>query len=107
MRRLVWLGLVLTLVACAGQNPSTLPPPASTASLPGARANVFRLATAAEAASGPASVCATSAGHCPVPADTPAGLRCTCEAADGSYAYAGRTGEIPPMPAWADPAKQR
>jgi len=34
-------------------------------------------------------------------------LRCTCEAADGSYAYAGRTGEIPPMPAWADPAKQR
>lgn len=98
--------VVVALSACA-IDPSTLPPPPEVDALVGARAQVFKLAGAVETTSPAASVCATSAGHCPVPADTPSGLRCICEAPDGSYVYAGRTGEIPPMPAWADPSKKR
>lgn len=98
--------LMVALGACATDR-STLPPPLAVGVLPGARAQVFRLAGAPEADAVQASVCSTSAGYCPVPADTSAGLRCTCEGPDGSYVYAGRTGEIPPMPKWADPAKNR
>lgn len=98
--------LLAALGGCATDR-STLPPPLAVGALAGARAQVFRLAGAPEAAAAPASVCSTSAGYCPVPTDTPAGLRCTCEAPDGSYVYAGRTGEIPPMPTWADPGKKR
>ena len=98
--------VVAALNACAISR-SALPPPLSVDALPGARAQVFRLAGAPETAPVPASVCTTSAGYCPVPAGTPAGLRCTCEAPDGSYTYAGRTGGIPAMPEWADPSLKR
>lgn len=105
------LGLIAAgaLSACAGRgDPYKLPPPASVGALVGAKVQVFRLAGAAsEAAASTASVCSTNGGYCSVPADTPAGLRCTCEAGDGSYLYAGRTGDIPPMPEWADPNKKR
>lgn len=95
------------LGACAGggADPYKLPPPPANDALPGAQATVFR--TAAAASDAQASVCATTAGYCTVPAGTPAGLRCTCEAKDGSYLYAGRTGDVPPMPTWADPAKKK
>lgn len=110
-KRITWPGigaLVCILSACA-VDPYTLPPPRAVEALSGAQSQVFRLAgnNAPEAAMPAASVCSTEAGHCPVPAGTPAGLRCLCEAPDGSYTYAGRTGDIPPMPAWADPAKKR
>ena len=100
--------LICILSACA-VDPSKLPPPRAVEALPGAQAQVFRLAGSStlEAATTTASVCSTEAGYCPVPAGTLAGLRCTCEAPDGSYTYAGRTGEIPPMPTWADPSKKR
>lgn len=94
------------LGACAGSgDPYKLPPPAANDALPAAQATVFR--TAATASDAMASVCTTTAGYCPVPAGTPAGLRCTCEAKDGSFLYAGQTGDVPAMPAWADPAKKR
>lgn len=110
-KHFAWIGagaLVCILSGCA-VDPSTLPPPLSIDALPGARAQVFQLAgsSTSDAATTTASVCSTEAGYCPVPAGTPAGLRCTCDASDGSYTYAGRTGEIPPMPAWADPSKKR
>jgi hypothetical protein len=93
------------LSGCASDDRYKLPPPPATTALPDAKATVFKLAAAASDAQ--ASVCTTTAGHCPVPAGTPAGLRCTCEAKDGTYVYAGQTGEVPPMPGWADPGKQR
>lgn len=94
------------LAACAGSgDPYKLPPPPANDALVGAKATVFR--TAAAASQAMASVCATTAGYCAVPAGTPAGLRCTCEAANGSYLYAGQTGDVPPMPEWADPAKKK
>ena len=98
--------LIAALGACATDR-SSMPPPLAVGALPGARTQVFRLAGAPETDAAQASVCSTTAGYCPVPADTSAGLRCTCEAPDGSYVYAGRTGEIPSMPKWADPAKKR
>ena len=95
------------LGACAGGGGDRykLPPPPANDTLAGAQATVFRTAAAASGAQ--ASVCATTGGYCTVPAGTPAGLRCTCEAKDGSYLYAGQTGDVPPMPEWADPAKKR
>lgn len=93
------------LSACASDDRYKLPPPPANAVLQDARATVFKLAAAASDAQ--ASVCTTTAGYCSVPVGTPAGLRCTCEAKDGSYVYAGQTGAVPPLPAWADPTKQR
>lgn len=106
-----WFGasvLACILSACA-VDPSTMTPPRAVEALPGAQAQVYRLAGSStpEVATTTASVCSTEAGYCPVPAGTLADLRCTCEAPDGSYIYAGRTGEIPPIPAWADPSKKR
>lgn len=105
-----WAALPLCsalLGACASgsSDPYKLPPPPANDALQGAQATVFR--TAAAASDATASVCTTTGGYCAVPAGTPAGLRCTCEAKDGSYLYAGQTGEVPPMPEWADPAKKR
>jgi hypothetical protein len=95
------------LGACAGGGADAykLPPPAANSALPGAQATVFR--TAASASDAMASVCTTTGGYCALPTGTPAGLRCTCEAKDGTYLYAGQTGEVPAMPEWADPAKKK
>ena len=106
-----WAGasfLVCMLSACAAA-PYTPPPPLAAESLAGALAQVFQLAGSSNsgAPTTTASVCSTEAGYCPVPAGTLAGLRCTCDAPDASYTYAGRTGDIPPMPTWADPSKAR
>lgn len=109
-RRIAWpdyrfvAGILAIFASACASDRSFIPPPLAVAALPGARAQVFMLAQGADANASAASVCSTEAGYCPVPAGTPAGLRCTCEAADGSYVYAGRTGEKPAMPAWADPA---
>jgi hypothetical protein len=98
--------LATALAGCKTE-PTRPPPPLESLPLPAARASVFRLAGDEHVGTVPASVCGTTAGYCPVPAGTPAGLRCVCELADGSAVYAGRTGEPRPVPAWADPHARR
>jgi hypothetical protein len=98
--RVLAAGLLLTLAACGSFDMAHQAQPPSHVATPlaGARAEVYRLADDPESGSGAAPVCATNEGYCTVPAGTAPGLHCVCEAQDGSWRYAGRTGAIPAAP---------
>lgn len=101
-----WCMLVSLAVLATGcatpRDRYKLPPPRNTQPLPTAHGSVYPGDTTTPPAN-PTSRCITSAGHCPLPAPAGTGLPCTCESTNPEFSYGGKTGPIPPMPAWADP----
>jgi hypothetical protein len=90
--------LCLVLAGCALEMPHEAQPPRHDGNaLRDAKAQVFLLADDPPEASRGAGVaaCLTPEGWCALAQPSTADLRCLCEAADGSWRYAGRTGAAP------------